>query len=152
MKYIQIQKRTKNKQTNKFQVNLKQLFDDNIRYIYCSYHTKGFSLKVILFPSWASFKISVITDALHPALMIFFPFSDLRCWYIPVITFAWRGFKVDKRRSTLMVATSRASIIQDVKNSLKAYFFNFFKDTFVVKSNGRSKWVIFFGAMIDSIP
>ena len=105
----------------------------------------------------ASFKITAIPAALQPALMIYFPFLDLRCWYISVITFVWRSFKVNKRRSPLMVVTSRsgsfvrASVIEDVKNSLKARFSYFLKDAFVVKSNGCSKWVIFFGTMTDSI-
>ena len=105
----------------------------------------------------ASFKITVIPAALHPALMIYFPFLDLRCWYISVITFVWRSFKVNKGMSPLMVVLSRsgsfvrASVIEDVKNSLKPRFSYFLKDAFVVKSNGCSKWVIFFGTMTDSI-
>ena len=63
------------------------------------------------------------------ALVISFPISDSRCWYILVINFAWCRLKVDKRMSSLMAVTSlsgsfaRASIIQDVKYSLKACLF-----------------------------
>ena len=136
---------------------MRKLFDDNIWYIYRSYHTKEFSLIVFPFPSRASFKTPVIPTALHPALMISFSFSGLRWWYISVITLAWRSFKVDKRMSALMVETSRsgpfvrAYIIQGVKYSLKGRFSYFLKDAFVVESNGCSKWDIFFGTMTDSI-
>ena len=108
LKYIQIQYRKKKKKKNSSQ--FEETFDDNILIcdIYRSYHTKRFSLIVFPFPSWASFKVSVIPTTLHPALMIFFPFLDLRRWYISVINFAWCGFKVDKRKSTLMVVTSRS--------------------------------------------
>ena len=94
---------------------------------------KRCSLILSPFPSRTSFKIYLIPAALHPALMVFFLFWNLRCWYISVIIFTWHGFKVDKRRSTLMVVTSRSgsfvrvSIIKDVKYHWKSVSHTFWR-------------------------
>ena len=100
--------------------------DDNIYiYIYILYiYTYIYIVYIYIYIVYIY--IYLIPAPFHLALVISFPFFDLRCWYILVINFAWRRLKVDQRMSSLMAVTSlsgsfvRASIIQDVKYSLKA--------------------------------
>ena len=66
-------------------------------------YTKGLSLIMFLDFFLASSKVSVIPAALNPDLMMALPSGDWRCWYISFITFACRGFSVDKRRSCIDV-------------------------------------------------
>ena len=74
---------------------------------------------------------------------------------------ACRGFKVESCKSAFIVVsqkkTSRvgcffsASIIEDLKNLLKAFFSILFKLAFVVTSSGCERCVMFFGTITDSI-
>ena len=68
-----------------------------------------------------------------------------------------RGCEMEKRRSTFIVVTSQArsffsaSINEELKDLLKALVLIFFKQAFVVRSNGCNRCVMFFGIITDSI-
>ena len=95
--------------------------------------------------------------ALQPALITSQPFSDCRNSYTFLITLACSGFKVESRRSSSIVVTSRfgsrsiSFVIAFVKYSLKYFFCIFFTDAFVVKSRGWNRWLIFLGTMTRTI-
>ena len=103
--------------------------------------------------SLASFKTSAMPAALQSALIIWQPFSDCRNLYTFLITLACSDFKVESRRSISIVVTSRfgsrsiSFVVAFVKYSQKHFFSIFFADTFVVKSRGWSRRVIFLGTM-----
>ena len=65
---------------------------------------------------------------------------------------------MDKRKSTLIAVTSHVGSflnsfnIEEQEYSLKAFFSNFFKLLFVVRSSGFSKWVMFFGSITTLMP
>ena len=49
----------------------------------------------------------LIHAALHPALITFYPFSDLKCSKALFITSAWMGFNTDSLKATFIVVTSQ---------------------------------------------
>ena len=91
------------------------------------------------------------------ALITLQPFSDCRNSCVFLITLACSGFKVESRRSTSVVVTSRfgsrsiSFVIAFVKYSLKHFFSIFFTDAFLVRSSGWSRWLIFLGTITWTI-
>ena len=75
----------------------------------------------------------------------------------PAKNFHWKGFSLDKPKSTVIAVTSQVGWsfssfrIEEQKYSLKAFFSNLFNLSFVERSSGCSKWVLFFDTMFISI-
>ena len=103
-----------------------------------NYNEKGFIDVQPVSPAY--FKISVMPAALQLALITSQPFPDCRNLYTFLIALACSDFKVEIRRSTSIVVTSRfgsrsiSFVIAFVMYSLKHFFSIFFTDGFVVKS------------------
>ena len=98
----------------------------------------------------ASFNASLIHAVFHPDLVIAFPLSEFKYWYVWIChNFGMICFKVERRESPLIGITSHAhffftaSITLDERFLLNACLSCFLKTEFVVRFNSWSKWVIF---------